>query len=183
MKLGLPATPPTWIDRPAVAPGRRPPAAGRRRGVPSRGDGYGGFATLLPAARLESGMFGGGGMNPRKMQQMMEQMGIEMTELDADEVVIRTGDEELVFSDVQVTRMDAQGTQTYQIVGEPETREAADAPAVEAGEADESVDDAAEIPDSDVQIVAQRAGVSPEAAREALVEADGDLAAAINALE
>jgi nascent polypeptide-associated complex subunit alpha len=125
-------------------------------------------------------------MNPRKMQQMMEQMGIEMTELDADEVVIRTGDEELVFSDVQVTRMDAQGTQTYQIVGEPETREAADAPAVEAGEAgeaDESVDDAAEIPDSDVQIVAQRAGVSPEAAREALVEADGDLAAAINALE
>jgi len=189
MKLGLPATPPTWVDRPAVTPGRRLPAAGRRRGVPSRGDGYGGFATLLPAARLASRMFGGGGMNPRKMQQMMEQMGIEMTELDADEVVIRTGDEELVFSDVQVTRMDAQGTQTYQIVGEPETREAADAPAVEAGEAheageaDESVDDAAEIPDSDVQIVAQRAGVSPEAAREALVEADGDLAAAINALE
>ena len=52
-------------------------------------------------------MFPGGGMDDRKMQQMMKQMGIDMQELDAEEVVIRTPDEELVFTDADVQRMAA----------------------------------------------------------------------------
>ncbi|WP_248896686.1 nascent polypeptide-associated complex protein [Haloplanus halobius] len=132
-------------------------------------------------------MFGGGGMNPRKMKQMMKQMGIDVTELDAEEVVIRTGDEELVFSDVQVTRMDAQGQETYQVVGDPEHREAGGAAgAVEAGEEAAEAEESTEsggIPDEDVELVAQRAGVGKDAAREALEDADGDLAAAIASLE
>ncbi|RCU48266.1 nascent polypeptide-associated complex protein [Haloplanus salinus] len=134
-------------------------------------------------------MFGGGGMNPRKMKQMMKQMGIDVTELDAEEVVIRTADEELVFSDVQVTRMDAQGQETYQVVGEPEVHEAGEAAgAVEAG--DEATADAdadaggdATIPEDDVELVATRAGVNTADAREALEAEDGDLAAAIARLE
>ena len=134
-------------------------------------------------------MFGGGGMNPRKMKQMMKQMGIDVTELDAEEVVIRTADEELVFSDVQVTRMDAQGQETYQVVGEPEVHEAGEAAgAVEAGDGDEADADAetggdAVIPEDDVELVATRAGVSKGDAREALEAEDGDLAAAIARLE
>ncbi|SEO78888.1 Nascent polypeptide associated complex NAC [Halogranum amylolyticum] len=135
-------------------------------------------------------MFGGGGMNPRKMKQMMKQMGIDVTELEAEEVIIRTEDEELVFSGAQVTRMDAQGQETYQVVGEPESRprgaggDAGGASAVEAGEQDESASEAdSEIPDSDVQIVAQRAGVGKDEAREALEAENGDLAAAISRLE
>jgi nascent polypeptide-associated complex subunit alpha len=133
-------------------------------------------------------MFGGGGMNPRKMKQMMKQMGIDVTELEAEEVIIRTEDEELVFSGAQVTRMDAQGQETYQIVGEPESRprgEGGEASAVEAGDAaaDESESAGAEIPDSDIQIVAQRAGVGKDEAREALEAENGDLAAAISRLE
>ncbi|WP_251343256.1 nascent polypeptide-associated complex protein [Haloplanus halophilus] len=128
---------------------------------------------------------GGGGMNPRKMKQMMKQMGIDVSELDAEEVVIRTADEELVFSDVQVTRMDAQGQETYQVVGEPESRPAGTgtAGAVEAGDdgADEADDDG--IPQDDVELVAMRAGASEDAAREALEAADGDLAAAVARLE
>ncbi|AUX08551.1 nascent polypeptide-associated complex subunit alpha [Halalkaliarchaeum desulfuricum] len=131
-------------------------------------------------------MFGGGGMNPRKMKQMMEQMGIDVTELDATEVVIRTeGEEDLVFDAPQVTRMDAQGQQTYQIVGEP-TRQEATAVAgdeAEAAETDEGDPDDGGIPDSDVEIVAARAGVPESTAREALEAEDGDLAAAINRLE
>ena len=127
-------------------------------------------------------------MNPRKMKQMMKQMGIDVTELDAEEVVIRTADEELVFSDVQVTRMDAQGQQTYQVVGDPEVREAGEtAGAVEAGddgtESDEAADGEAGIPEDDVELVATRAGVSKSDAREALESEDGDLAAAIARLE
>ncbi|ADE03528.1 nascent polypeptide-associated complex protein [Haloferax volcanii] len=129
-------------------------------------------------------MFGGGGMNPRKMKQMMKQMGIDVTELDAEEVVIKTGDDELVFSDAQVTRMDAQGQETYQIVGEPETRElGAGDDGDESVESAESAEAADAIPADDVAIVAQRAGVPEDEAREALEAEDGDLAAAIARLE
>ena len=40
---------------------------------------------------------GGGGLNPRKMEKLMEQMGVDMEDIDAEEVIIRTSDEELVF--------------------------------------------------------------------------------------
>ncbi|GGM71103.1 NagC family transcriptional regulator [Halarchaeum rubridurum] len=122
-------------------------------------------------------------MNPRKMQQMMEQMGIDVTEIDAEEVVITTTDgRELVFSDADVTQMDARGQETYQILGQPEEREAT--AAVESGDADAEADsDEPEIPDSDVEIVVQRTGASEEEARAALKGADGDLATAIATLE
>ncbi|WP_227260518.1 nascent polypeptide-associated complex protein [Salarchaeum japonicum] len=123
---------------------------------------------------------GGGGMNPRKMKQMMEQMGIDVDELDATEVVIRLEDgSELVFDDADVTRMDARGQETYQVIGEPEEREST-AGEVEAGETD---GESGGIPEDDVELVAARAGVSAEEAREALEATGGDLAAAIDRVE
>ena len=122
-------------------------------------------------------------MNPRKMQQMMKQMGIDVDELDVEEVIIRTADEELYFSNADVTKMDARGQETYQVVGSPDAREkGGDAGAIEAG------DDATEgndggIPDDDVELVAMRAGVSEDRARDALEANDGDLAAAVSELE
>ncbi len=127
-------------------------------------------------------MFGGGGMNPRKMKQMMKQMGIDVDELDAERVVIETADGDLVFESPQVTRMDAQGQQTYQIVGEPEEVDDAGAGSADAGDAS-APDAAGAIPDDDVAIVAQRAEVPEAEAREALAATDGDLAAAIASLE
>ena len=125
-------------------------------------------------------MFGGGGMNPRKMEQMMKQMGIDMEELDATRVVIETADTEYVFESPQVTKMDAQGQETYQIVGSPDERAAGDASAV--GDADDA-GATTDIPDEDVELVAERAGVPPSEARAALEDADGDLAAAISSFE
>jgi nascent polypeptide-associated complex subunit alpha len=125
-------------------------------------------------------------MDDRKMQQMMKQMGIDMQELDAEEVVIRTPDEELVFSDADVQRMDAQGQQTYTVVGEPESRAGAESEVTSAG--DRETDDAADaaedaIPQGDVELVAQRAGVGEDDARTALEDNDGNLAAAVADLE
>ncbi|WP_132057456.1 nascent polypeptide-associated complex protein [Halorussus amylolyticus] len=124
---------------------------------------------------------GGGGLDPRKMQQMMKQMGIDVDELDAEEVVIRTSDgEELVFDSPDITVMDARGQQTYQVVGDPETRDST-AGAVESG--DEEDAGGSDIPDSDVEIVAGRTGASEDEARDALEATDGDLAAAVERLE
>ncbi|HKL29624.1 MAG TPA: nascent polypeptide-associated complex protein [Natrialbaceae archaeon] len=126
---------------------------------------------------------GGGGLNPRKMEKLMEQMGVDMEDIDAEEVIIRTSDEELVFDAPEVMKMDARGQETYQIVGSPDVREAG------AGrtEADDDEEDdgetGEEIPDADVEIVAQRTGVSEDEAREALEATGGDLAAAVERLE
>ncbi|WP_225333627.1 nascent polypeptide-associated complex protein [Halomicrobium urmianum] len=127
---------------------------------------------------------GGGGLNPRKMKQMMEQMGIDMEDIDAEEVIIRTSDEELYFDDAEVQLMEAQGQKTYQVVGNPESRErgAGDSGGADAGaEGEESGDEG--IPDDDVELVAMRADVDEDTAREALAETDGDLAAAVERLE
>jgi nascent polypeptide-associated complex subunit alpha len=75
--------------------------------------------------------------------------------------------------------MDAQGQQTYQVVGDPDTRpreesdgsEAAGEPEAEGGFSEE-----------DVEIVAMRTGATEADARAALEET-GDLAAAVQKLE
>ncbi len=101
-------------------------------------------------------------MNPRKMKQMMKQMGINVDPIeDVEEVIIRTADREIVFRDAEVTIMDAMGSKTYQIVGTPEER---------------SKDS---LPDEDVQLVVEQTGVSKEDAIAALKESNGDLAEAI----
>ena len=129
---------------------------------------------------------GGGGMNPRKMKQMMEQMGIDMEDIDAQEVIIRTPEEELVFDDAEVQLMEAQGQKTYQVVGEPESRELGSgqgsAAAEEADDADEGDSDSG-VDEDDVELVAMRAGVDEDTAREALEANDGDLADAVDELE
>ena len=130
---------------------------------------------------------GGGGFDPRKMQQMMDQFGIDLTEIDAEEVVIKTADEELVFTDAEVQKMDAQGQATYQIIGSPESRPRGEGGSDDGG--DTSADTGADAVESsavepqDVEIVAQRTGVPEEKAREALEAVDGDLAAAVERLE
>ena len=123
---------------------------------------------------------GGGGLNPRKMEQMMQQMGIDVEDIDAEEVIIRTDEYDLVFNDAEVTKMDARGQETYQIIGSPEQ--------VEAGSAGGSADAGAggsepEIPAGDIEMVATRTGASEDEARAALEANDGDLAAAVEELE
>ncbi|TYL40239.1 nascent polypeptide-associated complex protein [Natronococcus pandeyae] len=126
---------------------------------------------------------GGGGMNPRKMEQMMEQMGIDVEDVEAEEVIIRTDEFDLVFDDAEVTKMDARGQETYQIIGSPEQVESGAAGGSAAGDAGADEESGSAIPDDDIEIVATRTGVSEDEAREALEDNDGDLAAAVEALE
>ncbi len=121
---------------------------------------------------------GGGGLDPNKMQQMMKQMGIDIEDIDAEEVIIRTADEELVFTDAEVQRMDAQGQQTYNIVGKPETRERSGESA--GGDGGESDDGG--IPAEDIEMVVTATGASEAEAREALEATGGMPADAIERL-
>lgn len=115
-------------------------------------------------------MGGRGGMSPRKMKGMLKSMGIDIDELESvKEVVIRLKDKEIVLENPTVAIMDAHGQRTYQISGEAQER------SISGGETEAPV----VIPDTDVELVVAQTGVEVEQARAALIEAKGDLAAAI----
>lgn len=109
-----------------------------------------------------------GGGNPRQMKRMMKKMGLESDELDANKVIIETDKKRLVFDEPQVVEMNMKGQHMYQIVGEPR---------------EEAPEGEVLIPDEDIEMVSERAGVSKEEAEEALKEADGEPAEAIISLQ
>tara|TARA_A100001037_G_scaffold286261_1_gene294505 strand:+ start:36971 stop:37327 length:357 start_codon:yes stop_codon:yes gene_type:complete len=118
-------------------------------------------------------MFSGGGLNPRKMKKMMEQMGIELEELEVEEVTIALmNGEKLIFRDAEVTKMEARGQKTYQIIGDP----VKDGNGISAKEVDK-------ISKDDIEMVMQKSGVDEETARKSIEATKGDLAAAIYRLK
>ncbi|MBI1968339.1 nascent polypeptide-associated complex protein [Candidatus Woesearchaeota archaeon] len=107
------------------------------------------------------------GLNPRKMQQMMKQMGIQQVDIPATEVIIRTAEKEIVISNPAVAKVNMMGQETFQISGEAHERKRATI---------------ADISSEDVRTVMEQAGVAEAAARKALEEHQGDLAEAIVSL-
>jgi len=116
-------------------------------------------------------MSGMRGINPRQMKQAMKKMGIRNSELkDVFEVVIRMPDEELVFKYPEVSIMEVQGSKTYQITGEPESRPA--------GSSDEG-GEVGSFPAEDIELVMSQTGCDRATAVNALEECNGQPAEAI----
>jgi len=107
------------------------------------------------------------GVNPRQMKQMMKKMGMQQVDIEATEVIIKTADEQYVFSQPQVAKVNMMGQETYQITGTPEVH---------------SLETKAEINEDDIKTVMDQTGVSEEKAKSAIEDAEGDLAQAIMTL-
>jgi nascent polypeptide-associated complex subunit alpha len=103
------------------------------------------------------------GMNPKMMEKAMKKMGIKQENIEASEVIIKCPDKDLVFRNPSVSKVNAMGQETYQVVGDVEE--------VEAGVSD--------ISDEDVKTVVEQTGVDEEKARESLTEHKGDIAKTI----
>jgi nascent polypeptide-associated complex subunit alpha len=109
---------------------------------------------------------------------MLKSMGIDIEELEGvKEVLIRMPDKDIVISNAQVAIMDAHGVRSFQISGDVSERAASPGSVVQDEHALE--EPVPEIPDSDIELVAAQTGAKAEDAKAALVEAKGDLAAAI----
>ncbi len=108
------------------------------------------------------------GMNQRKMAQMMRKMGIQQSEIDATEVIIKTPEKEIIITSPQVSKVNMSGMETFQISGEVEEREISSDP---------------EISQEDIKTVMEQAGVSEDEAAKAIQESKGDLAQAIISLK
>jgi nascent polypeptide-associated complex subunit alpha len=108
-----------------------------------------------------------GRMNPRKMKQMMNKLGMEMTPLEGvDRIVISTAKGDYIFDAAEVVAMTMQGVKTFQITGEP--RFEAKAPAVS---------------EEDVRLVMEQTKAPEEKVRKTLAEMKGDIAEAILRLQ
>ncbi len=107
-------------------------------------------------------------INPRQMKQAMKRMGIQMDEINAESVVIKCADKDIVIENPQVVRTVMQGQVMFQISGKIKEQ---------IGEVK------VEISEEDVKMVAEQAGVSEDKARTALEESNGDIAGAIMRLK
>ncbi len=105
-------------------------------------------------------MFGGlGGLNPKKMQGLMKQMGIKSEEIEAQRVIIEKEGGNIVIENPQITKMEMQGQESFQIVGEAREEEAG-------------------VSEDDVKLVMEKTGKSEKEVRKVLEET-GDIAEAI----
>ena len=102
------------------------------------------------------------GVNPRQMKKMMQRMGIKQIDIDADVVIIKSGDKEIIISEPSVVKVNMMGQETFQITGKVSERELEP-----------------EISEEDIKTVMQKANVSRKEATQSLKENKGDLAKAI----
>jgi nascent polypeptide-associated complex subunit alpha len=103
------------------------------------------------------------GMNPKKMKQMMKQLGMQVEQIeDVQQIIIMTPKGRYIFDNAEVSAMTMQGVTTYQVMGSPRFEEAA-----------------LEIPADDIRLVSEQTGASEEAAKKVLAETKGDIAEAI----
>ncbi|MBU0760176.1 MAG: nascent polypeptide-associated complex protein [Nanoarchaeota archaeon] len=107
-------------------------------------------------------MFPGmGGLDPRKMQGMMKQLGIQQEEIPAEKVTIeKTDGSKIIIENPKVQKIKMQGQESFQVTGE--VRE-------EAGE---------KFTDEDVKLVMEKTSTTEEKARATLEETE-DIAEAI----
>jgi len=108
------------------------------------------------------------GMNPRMMKQAMKRMGIQQVEIDAQQVIIKCEDKDIIINNPSVSKINMGGQETFQVVGNAE---------------EHSKETTPEINNEDIKTVAEQTGVSEEQAKEAIEKNDGDLAAAIMSLK
>ncbi|MGB9748387.1 MAG: nascent polypeptide-associated complex protein [Candidatus Woesearchaeota archaeon] len=101
-------------------------------------------------------------MNQRDLMNAMKRFGITQQEIEAEEVIIKCTEKEIIIRNPSVIKINLMGEDTFQITGIIQERN-------KTYEPDEN----------DIKIVIEKTGVSREKAINALKENNGDLASAI----
>jgi len=106
-------------------------------------------------------MPGMGGLDPKKINAMMKQMGIDNQEISAKKVIIETDTGKIIINNPTVTQITMQGQKSYQIAG------------------DVTESEELTIPEEDIVMVAESASISSDKAKKLLEQTKGDIAQAI----
>lgn len=95
----------------------------------------------------------------RQLEKMAKQLGMNVEKIEADQVVIKGKNKDIVINKPQVTKIKLGGQETFQIIGEVSEK-------------------TSKFTDEDIKIVMEQTKCSEEEARKAL-ESEGNIAAAI----
>ena len=106
-------------------------------------------------------------LGEKQMGKMMKQMGIKTEHIDAEEVIIKTKDKDIIISNPQITKIDMKGAESFQIAGDVSER--AKEPKEKFGE-------------EDIKMIAEQTEKTKEEAKQALEET-GNIAEAIMKLK
>lgn len=110
-----------------------------------------------------------GNIDPKKIQAMMKQMGINQEEIPASRVIIDKDDGRIIIDNPQVVKVKMQGQETFQISGDIR----------EETEQEESEEVKME---ADIKNIAEQTGVSEDIVAIELEKNKGDIAETIIAL-
>ena len=104
-------------------------------------------------------------MDPRTMKNLMAKMGIKSSELSADRVIIETSDKNIVIENPQITKIEAQGSISFQISGD-----------ISENEKITEIN----VTEDDINMVSEKTGIEDrDLIKEKLIEEKGDIAQTI----
>lgn len=113
-----------------------------------------------------------GGVDPKKIQAMMKQMGIAQEEIDAKRVIIEkaNGEGRIIIENPHVMNVKMQGQQNFQISGD----------IIEEKSQEEETEE--QKLESDLKAIMEQTGVDKEIAKNELKKNNGDIAETIISL-
>ncbi len=112
------------------------------------------------------------GRDLMKQLRQLKRLGIEVSMVSGvKRVIIELEEKDIVIENPQVTVVNFKSQKIYQVV--PGTEKVVEAPK----------EVSVEISEDDVKFIVEQTGVTPEEARQALIEAGGDIAQAIMIIE
>ena len=102
-------------------------------------------------------------LNPKDLEKAMKKLGVKQEEIDANEVIIKCNDKDLVVKNPKVLKINIMGQESLQITGEIEELE--------------------KYNEEDIKTVIEQVKCSRDEAVKALEENNGDIAGAILSLK
>ena len=105
------------------------------------------------------------GLNPKKMQAMMKQLGIQQEEIPAKRVIIESDDGDIIINNPSITKINMQGQENFQISGDISKEEESEPNSNE-----------------DIKTIMEKTTCLEQEAKLALEKANGDLTEAILSL-
>ena len=105
----------------------------------------------------------GGKPDPKKIQEMMKKMNINMSQIEAEEVIIKQKNKTIIISDPEIMVTNMMGKDVYQISG--------------------VVSESEQLSDHDIQMVMDKTGKDRQTVTKKLEELNNDLVRAIMELK
>ena len=99
-------------------------------------------------------------INPKQLERAMKQMGMHMEHIEAEEVIIKTREKEIVITEPEVSKVNMMGQDTFLITGNISEHEKG------------------EFSEEDIEMIMEETGASEEQVRDMLKKTD-DLAETI----